>query len=478
MNSSVQGQLARPSLRNIAQHGGTYQQVLDCGTHMLAVRIGGVEVLLESSGQWKSVSHLPLSSIPILYENEGGIFARFSSRLLRLAVDDAYQVHVLSEETLPAAHPAFQTHAKTIRKDDIVFSIVGPNKGLRIQQDDGTESVCILPGYSRPSSLALSRNEHEVLVADVGAIHSVHVTGSSPQVSSRLHLPGWPKDIACDDGGVYCANVLGVRWYRETYAYPYLEEIDKLSHLHFRMAKVIANQGKIVACDEVRGLHFLAAHDGRLKARGGLMLDGGAWDCEVYDGQLLVATGDAGWITAPFDWTTLTAGKPARHYGTGRTHAVVPWPCAHSYAILSSKGVAVTPMTPVHQGNTCVDVLTDISAWSATPIGDYLLVAAAKKGLYMLECEPSGSICVRSHTDTIEARDICYDGRHVWLADGKGGLRCYGFDSTQAALSFVGVFPVAGFSRGVMSRGHRVYVGAGDGGLVVLETGGDNQPCG
>ena len=473
MNSSDLGQIAQPCLRNIAQHGGTYQQVLDCGTHMLAVRTGGVEVLLESSGQWKSVSHLPLSSIPFLYKNEGSIFARFSSRLLRLSVDETYQVHVLSEETLPDTDRASLAYAKTIRKDDIVFSIGGSNEGLRIQQDDGAEIVCMLPGYSRPSSLALSRDEHEVLVADVGAIHSLHLSISPPPVSSRLYVPGWPKDIACDEVGVYCANVLGVRWYRETNIYPYLEEMDNLSHLHFRMAKVISDKGKIVACDEVRGLHFFAAHDGRLQARGGLMLDGGAWDCEVYDGHLLVATGEAGWITAPFDWTTLTAGRPIRYQGTGRVHAVVPWPCAHSYVLLSSRGVTIAPMTPL--GNNYTNVFTDIPTWGAVPIGSYLLVAAAKNGLYLLEHESSGSISVRSHSETVEARDICYDGRYVWVADGKGGIRCYRFDCTQATLSFLGVFPVAGFSRGVMSEGHRVYVGAGDGGLVVLETGGDDQ---
>ena len=110
-------------------------------------------------------------------------------------------------------------------------------------------------------------------------------------------------------------------------------------------------------------------------------------------------------------------------------------------------------------------------------MGHYLLVAAAKQGIYVLECGPSGSINVCSHTDTVEARDIYCDGRYVWVADGKGGLRCFRFDCIQATLSFVGIFPIAGFSRGVMSTGHRVYVGAGDGGLVVLETAGDNQQC-
>lgn len=468
MDSTVQGQVAPPNLRNIAQHGGTYQQVLDCGTYMLAVRTGGVEVLLQSSGQWKSVSHLPLSSIPVLYENEHGVFARFKSRLLKIGIDDAYRLHVLSDEILPTNFTDSRPPAKTIHTQGALFSISDPNKGLRIKQDDGKESTCMFSGYSRPSSLALSRGENELLVADVGAIHSVNVANEPPTVSDRMCLPGWPKDIACDEVGVYCANVLGVRWYRETKIYPYLEEIDKLSHLHFRMAKVIADKGRIVACDEVRGLHFFAAQDGRLQARGGLMLDGGAWDCNFFNGQLLVATGDEGWITAPFEWETLKVGQSIRHRGTGRVHSVVAWPAANRYVILSDKGIRMRPMKPCSESDSCVEDFPDISSWGAVAIGRYLVVAAARKGLLLLIFDESLHVTVCSQVETVEARDVCFDGNFIWLADGRGGVRCYTLDTQTSRLNFLGVFPVAGFCRGVVSTVSRLYVGAGDGGLVVL----------
>lgn len=473
MDSIVRGKPTPPSLRNIAQHGGTYQQVLDYGEYMLGVRTGGVEVLLKSSGQWKSVSHLPLSSIPVLYENEHGLFARFRTRLLNLKVDTEYQIHVLSEGGVPTNSPNPVVLAKMIKLNSTLFSISSANKGLRIQKDDGNESTCLLPGYSRPSSLALSRDERELLVADVGAIHSINIADKSLSVSSRLFSPGWPKDIAYDEGNVYCANVLGIRWYRETAEYPFLEQIDKLAHFHFRMAKVIAHKGRIVTCDEVRGLHFFSTADCKLQPRGGLMLNGGAWDCAVFDGQLLVSTGDEGWITAPFDWSTLKAGQPIRRTSIGRVHSVVPWPDAHSFVILSNKGVSVSPIEPMSNTDDYVVVLTDVSAWGAITIGEYLLIAAAKNGLYLLTHDNSNHIKVCCHFDSVEARDICFDGRYVWVADGKGGIRCYTFNTIDNILTFEGLFPIAGFSRGVMSTGKRVYVGAGDGGLVILDVGGD-----
>lgn len=468
---AIQGQSVQPSLRNIAQFGGTYHQVLDCENYMLAARTGGVEVLLPSSGQWKSVSHLPLSSIPVLYKSEEGIFARFKSRLLKLGLDDKHQLRVVSDHTLSANYPGVPNLLRSISKNGVSFTISDANKGLMVQQRDGTYSTCAFPGYSYPSSLTLSRDEHEILVADVGAIHAVNIATSPPTLSSRLYLPGWPKDIASDSIGVYCANVLGVRWYRETNIYPFLEEIDRLSHIHFRMAKVIAHEGRIVACDEVRGIHFFAAQNGRLQARGGLMLDGGAWDCEVYRDHLLVATGDEGWITAPFDWTTLTAGQPIRHLGAGRVHSVVSWPAAKRIVVLSNKGIKMYPMSYSSGMENCLEDFPGISAWSAIPIGSYLLVAAAKQGLLVLKCDILSPPEICSQFNTVEARDICFDGAFVWLADGKGGIRCYTFDSDTGVLDFAGVFPVAGFSRGVLSTASRLYVGAGDGGLAVLDLG-------
>lgn len=457
--------VTQPYLANIAQVGGTYQQVFDMGDRILAVRTGGLEVFSRQSGTWASVSHLPLCGIPHLRSESDGLFADFRTSQLRLAIDTAGQVSATHSESGLPRHSESVAPCRSISEGDATY-LLGERHGVvTVRMNDGSESAVMLPGYSRPSSIAVCQNRHELFVADVGAIHQIEMCGLRSTLTGGHYTAGWPKDITVDEHGVYCANVLGVSWYREIPTYPFIELVDRLSRIHFRVAKVVSRQGRVIACDEARGLHFFKTEGGKLVATGGLMLEGGAWDCELLGDQLVAATGNAGWISAPFDLASMTVGQPIRHQGGGRVQAVVPWKHANCFMVLSSEGIRLAHPDSEHVEDAFIE---RVCAWSGVEIEQHFVVAAGHDGVLLLRLEPSGGCKVVFRLETVEARDLCFDGQFVWVADGKGGVRCCHVDTSKSRIEHCGVFPVAGFSRGVLSTGKRIYVGAGDGGLVVL----------
>ena len=463
--------ITQPNLENIAQVGGTYHQVLDLGEdRLLAVRTGGLEVFSRRAGTWIPISHLPLCSIPYLRQRVDGVFASFSTKSLRVAVEATCRISL--EHSALAAHDEDEPTpaCRAIQEGDALYSLGDLPGILSVRMKNGSETIVRLPGYSNPSSIAIAQNRHELFVADVGSIHQIEISGGRPVLSGGYYAAGWPKDVAVDERGVYCANVFGVAWYRETYTYPFIELIDRLSRVHFRVAKVISRKGRVIVCDEARGLHFFAAEGEKLVAKGGLMLEGGAWDCEVVDNQLFVATGDAGWVTAPFDFESMQVGHLSRHKGCGRVQAVVPWKQANGYMVLSSKRISLARPEVALPNMSVTDGCDEhVCAWSGVAIGDHFVVAAGSAGVLLLRTEPSGACKVVFRLKTVEARDLCFDGQFVWVADGRGGIRCCLINTAKSIIEHYGVFPVAGFIRGVLSTGKRIYAGAGDGGLVVLK---------
>ena len=102
---------------------------------------------------------------------------------------------------------------------------------------------------------------------------------------------------------------------------------------------------------------------------------------------------------------------------------------------------------------------------------DNYLVVATESSLILLHWNPeSQRIAMSDFIQFEEARDISWDGSFFWVASGLRGVQCFALDKEKQKLQFVGCFPVCGFVRGVCRTVDRLYVGAGDGGLVVLKT--------
>ena len=110
----------------------------------------------------------------------------------------------------------------------------------------------------------------------------------------------------------------------------------------------------------------------------------------------------------------------------------------------------------------------ECNAWSGVAVND-IFVAATPSGLEVLSFDGK-VIHLAESLETIEARDVAWDGHYIWVADGKGGIRCFSIGDDKKSLIYCGCFPVCGFSRGICRTANRIYVGAGDGGLVVVKS--------
>lgn len=441
----------RFSIRNLLQIGGVYHQVIPVAGFLLAARTGGLQAFAVRDGFLHPMAELPLAAIPTLEpQADGTVLCRFRSRVLTVRLDPD-GIHTMSVPS-PAIRPPRPPARSVVVGGRTLVLPAGAGAGVDVFVGEVRVRHHRLPGYSRPTSLAMSPDGATVWVADVGAIHQVAISAADERVAHGYAEPGWPKAAVLDGDSVFVADVYGVRWYRLESGQSRLTPLSRFGGPRFRVARLAARNGRILACDEARGVHFLRAEGGRLVPRGGLMLAGGAWGISVEDGRLLAACGNGGWIEAAFDWDALAAGPVRSHSCPHEVRAVVPW--AGDVALATSSGLLRPGREPLLQGASC---------WAAAPAGRFLMVAADRAGVFSMD--HAGNVV--GHVPTVEARDLALDGHRVWVADGRGGVRCLTIDE-RGALAYVGVFPVAGFCRGLACSNDRVLVGAGDGGLVVL----------
>ena len=452
------------ALESAAQIGGAYIQVVAVGSWLIASRIGGLQVLTDS-GALNCVSECALIEIPLLEVEGDKLYAVFRRRTFLVSIDLMGQLVFSQSERREYKPPRGHDCRVDISRGKILLD----REEGAVVTPFGTVK---LPGYSRPSGICVSSDGGRIYVADMGVIHRLKLQGDSYILTGSMENPGWPKDVACAGGDVFVANVLGVAWYRELADYPFIELKDRLCRFHFRIAKVTVRNSIVYACDEARGVHAFAMVEGKLKPLGGVFVPGGGWDC-AFDGEAgYVASGSGGWRYYENLEDAVRGRKVnVRHYasvGGERVQGVAPWPDAKAVVAMSDRRVRIVSKQDGHELFTA-----DCNAWSGVSLGD-LFVVATTKGLMTL-CLKGVSVVVLGVERTEEARDVSWDGFHLWVADGKGGVRCYQRADAKVGLAYVGCFPVCGFSRGLCRTESRVYVGAGDGGLSVISSEGGRK---
>jgi len=450
------------NLKSASQFGGAYVQVVAYREWVVATRVGGLQVFSDRGGL-QSESELALLEIPLLKLNEDGLFAVFKKSVWSINID---RQGTLSLERVHNSDMSFEPPRG---RDVLLDSRVGRFALNRKRGSVSTPTGEVrLSGYSRPSGMAFSSDFRSLFVADMGAIHRIEESDGIWHLGAGgYECWGWPKDIACEDGNVFVANVLGISWYREIDRYPYLELQDRISKFHFRIAKVVVRNSLVYACDEARGLHVFRASDGKLKPAGGVFVEGGGWDFCIDGIGCFLASGTGGWRrykNLPEDMTSRPTEKSFfASVNAERIQGVACWPNANAIVVMSSAGVSVLDSSSYK--NICS---FECNAWSGAAAGNFFLIASSC-GLVGFRLESSnGVILPVSCSETEEARDVTWDGEYFWIADGKGGVKCYSIARDGEHLEYQACFPVCGFSRGLCKTKSRIYVGAGDGGLVVI----------
>lgn len=461
------------SVRNAAQIGGVYHQVLEVGNYFVATRTGGIEVFRRSDDRLIPISHLPLTATPMIRKGVGRrVRAEFRTLELELSVDRHGRLSVIGQTSLASRGDEKTEYCRVIKSNGKSYTLRGANEGIHVTGRGFRPFIIPLDGYSKPSSIYLTSSGKRVVICDVGAIRVFKWVSDSLVPAGGYFAFGWPKDIVAGHGEVFCADVYGVRWYHISSGYPFLKEVCALARPHFRIAKLLNRNGRLIACDEVRGLHFLEATQQQLRPCGGIMLEGGAWGCVYQKRRLYIASGEGGWSSVAFDWRSWKCGEPRMHRGWGRVHKVLPWDAAHLLVVLSSKGIQVFSLSNQDASSDKPGNRMALGpCWEALPIGKFLVVAASERGVLVLSHDASRKKTrVISTMSTVEARVLAYDGRWLWVGDGKGGVRCCSFNRQSGDLRLAAIYPVAGFVRGMCCDKGIIYVAAGDGGLVCLKT--------
>lgn len=445
-------------LRNIAQIGGVYLQAYAVGDFLIASRIGGLQLFLIDAGTLIPSSTLPLAAVPYLVLRNDDLFAVFKK--------SAYKIQITSEREI-------KLHAVSIdaiyqRPLETNQQVITPHGTFQLDRKAGTftnlttTKTTKLPGYSRPSTISASQSGEFLYISDVGRIHCFHIAQEA--FTQGYSNPGWPKDVCVAGDNVFVANVYGVTWYKDLNDAPFLKMQSKVNFPHFRIAKVITRDQYVYAGDEARGVHiFKADSSGKLLPKGGIMCDGGGWDCTFVEDDLYIANGEKGWCRLKNFSPDKTIYSPDLKivYENERVQAVSDWPNANAVVILSS---GYTRVLSKDENTELFSFCAN--SWAGCAAGK-LFFAATATGIVVLKVDDHGKIIISEQIETTEARDICYDSKYIWIADGKGGIKCFSVDSN--VVKYVGTFPVCGFSRGLFVSERRLYVGAGDGGLAVIE---------
>lgn len=460
-------------IKHMGQVGGVYHQVVESGKWVLASRTGGLELLAREDDKLVPISHLPLCSVPFIQRRSDNTFVlRFRTKELPIRLSPDGQI---SCGHVGSVAPASISHVRSLFSREISirgfnYRLTEKGEGIEVLDSCGISRIVPLEGYSAPSSIYRAQSGCEIMIPDVGAIRLLRSHEWDVKPVGGHFVFGWPKDASVADDNVFCADVLGVKWYRRIAEYPGLEYVASLSRTHFRVAKVVSCDEKLILCDEAHGLHFVEAENDHLIVKGGLLLPGGAWGCHVADRRLYIANGDFGWSATTFEWERWKHGAVVRHPLKHRVNGITFWKEANVVVLLTKAGVLF-----VHEGDVrnnsdvCEQVCTD--AWAAECVFEFLVVAAATHGLLVFSKRRGGTFSVVSRMKTVEARDLQFDGKHLWVADGRGGLTCCSIDQGSGKMELVGIYPISGFSRGLAVQQELICVGAGDGGLVVLSKG-------
>ena len=448
-------------LKSASQFGGAYVQVVAYQEWIVASRVGGLQVFSDL-GALHCLSECALIDIPLLKIFNGKLYAVFKTCVQRVCVDFAGNISLEQDSHVDLKYEKPRGHDYQID-----FS------GGRFVLDREHASVSTptgeikLPGYSRPSGMALSSDLQRLYVADMGIIHQLLCDGGLWRITDGFYeSTGWPKDVACEHGNVFVANVLGVSWYQETNEYPYLRLQDRICKFHFRIAKVEVRNSLVYACDEARGLHVFEARNGKLKPIGGLFVEGGGWDFLLKEDGGFLASGAGGW-----HWfenlnnamRMMPSVKVHRDAGTDeRIQGIACWSRAEAVVIMSSMRVLILDASLSKELYSL-----ECNAWSGIAADD-LFVVASPSGLFVFSFD--GMVHFAERVETTEARDVAWDGHYLWVADGKGGVKCFSIGEDRKSLIYCGCFPVCGFCRGICRTATRIYIGAGDGGLVVIKS--------
>ena len=449
-------------LKSASQFGGAYIQVIAYHDWVVASRVGGLQVFSDH-GLLQSIAECALMDIPLLKVIDGLLYAVFKTSAWSVRIDPAGRISLVQSTQIIYRYEKPRGHDSQVDFEGGRFVLDRVNASVLTPT-----GVIKLPGYSRPSGMALSDDHQRLYVADMGAIHRLlYDNGVWRMTEGGYECLGWPKDIACENNNVFVANVLGVSWYQEINEYPYLRLIDRICKFHFRIAKVEVHNSLVYACDEARGLHVFEAKNGKLRPKGGVFVEGGGWDCLLSEESCFLASGAGGW-----SWYE-NLDKAQRMMPTNKIHRAVAkneriqgialWPCAKAVAVLSSRQISILDARSYDEMFSL-----ECNAWSGVAVND-IFVAATPSGLEVLSFD--GKVIHPAESlETIEARDVAWDGHYIWVADGKGGIRCFSIGDEKKSLIYCGCFPVCGFSRGICRTANRIYVGAGDGGLVVVKS--------
>ena len=450
-----------PQLKSAAQFGGCYVQVVPFGDWVVASRIGGLQVFADQK-QLTPVDECALTVVPDLQEEQGVLFAVCRTKTFMIFIDARGRI-VLKQTNQRVWN--INRHQKSELNTPFGRFVLDKPTGT-IETPSGRRLK--LPGYSRPAWVSCHATKGIVYVADVGRIHRLVLRNNDWQLEGGFECDGWPKDVACVSDNVFVANVFGVSWYKEQTEYPYLRLQDRLSRFHFRAAKVSANETNVFVCDEARGVHVFSTKNGRLMVCGGVFVDGGGWDFLPIGKSGYLASGAGGWRWYE-NFEDLISGsitKTEFHAPTSkeRIQGVKTWSFLDSVVVMSSNTCRIFRS---HTDAILFDYACN--AWSGVAIGEHFVVATESGLLLLAWNEDKCRIELVDHAQFEEARDVCWDGQLLWVASGRQGIRCFALNNDDHSLCFVGCFPVCGFSRGIFRTKDRIYVGAGDGGLVVIK---------
>lgn len=459
MNRSL---LALPQLKAAAQFGGCYVQVVPFGDWVVASRIGGLQVFADRE-QLTPVNECALTVVPHLQEAQGILFAVCRTKTFIVFIDTQGQILLKQTNRRPCDSNRDQKKEFNTPFGRFVLDkqngVIETPSGKRLK----------LPGYSHPSWVSCHAAKEIVYVADVGRIHRLVLHNNDWYFKGGFECEGWPKDVVCVSDNVFVANVLGVSWYSKQKEYPYLRLQDRLSRFHFRAAKVSANETNVFICDEARGVHVFSTKNGRLAAHGGVFVDGGGWDFLPNGKSGYLASGAGGWRWYE-NFEELISGSTTKTEfhapnSNERIQGVETWPLLDSVVVMSSNTCRV-----FRNHTDSILFKYACNAWSGVAIGDYFVVATESGLILLMWNRDRSRIDLVDDAQFEEARDVCWDGQLLWVASGRQGIRCFALNKDEHGLCFVGCFPVCGFSRGIFRAKDYIYVGAGDGGLVVIKT--------
>ena len=160
-------------------------------------------------------------------------------------------------------------------------------------------------------------------------------------------------------------------------------------------------------------------------------------------------------------------GQSSETPSLDRVNGIRFWKAANTLVLLTKAGVAFLPEAKIgSKAEACERFSTD--AWAAECVFGFLAVAASTNGVLVFSRAKDGTFSEVSRLRTVEARDLKFDGKHLWIADGRGGVRCCSVDPRSGKIELVAIYPISGFSRGLAVHQDLIAVGAGDGGLVLL----------